>query len=157
MSPAFGYGREPHTTTVYQDTRASSVAESKVASFNSKHVKLQLDVALQNGHDAKGCPAVSFTKVLKPGMLGEGLHARVSIHEGESISFVLRNDSSNHVTPHITASVLDGQQHDTQRFWFNFISQCKYKGRWREVVTRSLMILKLLTYGKLRCPGPLLG
>jgi len=81
-------------------------------------------------------------------MQGDGLQATIVINEGESISFVLRNDSNQHVTEHITSSVLDNQQHDTQQYWFNFISQCRYKGRWREVVTRSLMILKLLTYGK---------
>ncbi|POR31301.1 Uncharacterized protein TPAR_08505 [Tolypocladium paradoxum] len=144
--PAFGYGLEPHVTTTYRDTHTIAHRDSKVATFHTKDVKLQLDVALENGEDGKGCPAISFKKATKPGMKGDGLIARVQIHEGETISLVLRNDLPEHVTQHITTSVVDAQQHDTQRFWYNFIAQSKYKGRWREVVSRSLMILKLLTY-----------
>jgi hypothetical protein len=122
--------------------------ESKVATFHSKDVKPQLDVVLEKGEDDKDCLSVSFEKVKRPGMLGEGLVARIEIKEGQAVSFILRNDLQTHITTHITSSVLDGQQHDTQSFWYNFISQSKYKGRWREVVSRSLMILKMLTYGK---------
>lgn len=86
-------------------------------------------------------------------MLGEGLVAQIKIHEGQAISFVLRNDISNHVTESISAHILDVQQHDTQAFWYNFISQSKYKGQWREVVSRSLMILKMLTFGKSSQPS----
>ncbi len=79
-------------------------------------------------------------------MLGEGVVARIDICEGQAVSFVLRNDIPNHVTENITSAVLDTQQHDTQAYWYNWISKSKYKGRWREVVSRSLMILKLMTY-----------
>ena len=35
---------------------------------------------------------------------------------------------------------------DTVRFWRNWMGHCRYKGRWREMVNRSALILKLLTY-----------
>lgn len=120
-----------------------------MATFHSKDFKLQLDVAVEDNDDGQGGPCVTFKKVLrKDGCLGEGLVARINIREGQTVSFVLRNDIPNHITTDITPLVLDGQQHDTQSFWFNFIAQSKYRGRWMEVVTRSLMILKMLTYGK---------
>lgn len=142
--PAFGYGLEPHVTTVFQPADS----ESKVATFHSKDVRLQLDVVLQQGEDGKGCPNITFKKMTKPGMVGEGLLGQVEVHEGEAISFVLRNDIPDHTTTRVSTSVLDSQQHDTQTFWHNFIGQSKYKGRWREVVARSLMILKMMTYGE---------
>lgn len=80
-------------------------------------------------------------------MLGEGLAARVEIMAGETISFILRDDKTNHVADTITTMILDGQQHDTLSFWHSFIAQLKYKGRWMEVVSRSLMILKMMTFG----------
>lgn len=46
----------------------------------------------------------------------------------------------------MTTALIDQIQKDTQSFWFNWISKSRYKGRWREIVARSLMILKLLTY-----------
>jgi len=75
-----------------------------------------------------------------------GIVAHIHLEEGQAISFVLRDDIPNHVTRDVTTEVLDRQQHDTQTFWFNWISKSTYKGRWREVVSRSLLILKLLTY-----------
>ncbi|KAG6003210.1 hypothetical protein E4U21_002241 [Claviceps maximensis] len=140
--PAFGYGLEPHITTLCQP----SDTESKVATFHSKDIKLQVDVAVQEGEDGKGCPRVSFQKEAKDDMSGEGLVARIEIHEGEAISFIVRNDLPNHITGYISSLELDKKQHDTQMFWHNYIRQSKYKGRWREVVSRSLMILKLMTY-----------
>lgn len=82
-------------------------------------------------------------------MLGEGLVAQVEIMAGETISFILRDDKTSHVADTITTEILDGQQHDTLTFWHNFIAQSKYKGRWMEVVSRSLMILKMMTFGML--------
>jgi GH15 family glucan-1,4-alpha-glucosidase len=37
------------------------------------------------------------------------------------------------------------QFNDTVRFWREWIAQSKYTGRWREVVNRSALVLKLLT------------
>lgn len=79
-------------------------------------------------------------------MLGEGVVAHIHLLEGQAVSFILREDIPKHITAEITTEVVDKQQHDTQSFWFNWISKSKYKGRWREIVSRSLLILKLLTY-----------
>ena len=96
--------------------------------------------------DVDTCPSVIFKAVKRPGMLGDGVVAQILVQEGQAISFVIRNDIDNHVTNHITTNILDTQQHDTQSFWYNWIAKSKYKGRWREVVARSLLILKLMTY-----------
>lgn len=144
--PAFGYGQESHVTTIHQETQHPRAKESKVATFHSKDVKLQLDVVADsvNGNG----PSITFTKQRRNGMLGEGLVARVEIKAGQALSFILRNDIPDHVDEIITTGILDTQQHDTQVFWQNFIAQSRYQGRWMEVVSRSLMILKMLTYGR---------
>lgn len=144
--PAFGYGLHPHDTTLLRPTHTSEDRESKIGTFHSQDVKLQLDVAVDMGHHY---PDITFQKVKKEAMLGEGLVSRFTLTAGQSISFILRNDIPDHIAEVITDEIVDHQQHDTQMFWYNFITQSKYKGRWREVVARSLMILKLLTYGKL--------
>ena len=108
---------------------------------------MQLDVTIDKGEEDHGhCPVITFKKVKHPKMLGEGVVTSIRLHESQAISFVLRDDIPNHVTPDVTTAVLDTQQHDTQSYWFKWISQNQYKGRWREVVSRSLMILKLLTF-----------
>jgi GH15 family glucan-1,4-alpha-glucosidase len=121
--------------------------DSKTVTFHSEHTNLQLDVTIDHGEEhAASCPAVSFRKELRPGMLGEGVVAHIHLMEGQAISFVLRDDIPNHVTRDVSTEILDTQQSHTQAFWFNWISRSKYKGRWREIVSRSLLILKLLTF-----------
>lgn len=144
--PAFDYARAPHVTHILRDHFVPGPHQSKTVTFASKEVKLQLDVTIDRGEDDVVCPTISFEKVKRSGMLGEGVIAHIHLRESQAISFVLRDDIPNHVTPAVTTTVLDTQQHDTQEFWFKWISKSKYKGRWREVVSRSLMILKLLTF-----------
>lgn len=128
-------------------THAPGTHDSKVLEFNSKDIHLQLDVTIDHGEeDSESCPVVNFEKVKKEHMLGEGVKARIRLQEGQAVSFILRNYLPDHITRNITTQILDQQQHDTQSFWYNWISKTKYKGRWREVVCRSLLVLKLLTY-----------
>ncbi|KAL2757579.1 glycoside hydrolase family 15 protein [Sodiomyces alcalophilus JCM 7366] len=142
--PAFHYAQESHVTTVL---RSEPGSDSKIATFHSASCKLQLDVVVDRGDvDAGEEPYVCFRTEKRDGMLGEGLVARIKVQEGQAISFVLRDDKPDHVETDITTEVLDQQQHNTQSFWYHWISQSTYKGRWREIVQRSLLILKMLTY-----------
>ncbi|KAI1465625.1 glycoside hydrolase family 15 protein [Daldinia caldariorum] len=145
--PAFDYAREPHTTTILHNVSGVDSFESKTVTFHSKSLKLQLDVTIDyGGGDSDTSPTLLFEKVQKEGMKGEGVVANFTLQEGQAISFVIREDIPNHVTENITSSILDARQHDTQSFWLNWLSKSSYKGAWREVVMRSFMILKLLTY-----------
>lgn len=121
--------------------------QSKTVSWSSEVLNLQLDVTIDHGEKhVDSYPVVSFTKERRDGMLGEGVVAHIHLLAGQAISFILREDISDHVSKEISTEIVDVQQHDTQSFWYNWISRSKYKGRWRESVNRSLMILKLLTY-----------
>ncbi|RYP03149.1 hypothetical protein DL764_005356 [Monosporascus ibericus] len=145
--PAFDYAREPHTTTLLQPERRAGDSESKTATFHSKQEKLQLDVVVDSHEDQlSGDPVVTFEKVQLAQMKGGGVHANITLREGQGISFILRRDVPDHVAKAITTQIVDAQQHDTQMYWFNWLGKANYKGGWREVVSRSLMILKMLTY-----------
>lgn len=115
--------------------------------FSSDSLNLQLDVTLDHGEeDVSTCPLIRFKTEKRPDLLGEGIVAHIHLEEGQAVSFVLRDDMDKHVTRDVTTEVLDRQQHDTQAFWAGWIGKSKYKGRWRETVNRSLMLLKLLTF-----------
>lgn len=147
--PAFDYARKSHSTTVLEQPRSSNTSQSRIVIFQSEDEteRMQLDLCIDSGVDESAVsPSVDFKRVRRPDMKGEGVVARVTLQEGQSISFILRQDLPNHVTPNITMAVLDSQQNDTQLFWHNWLSMCRYKGAWREVVFKSLMILKMLTY-----------
>ncbi|KAI1279111.1 Six-hairpin glycosidase-like protein [Xylaria sp. FL0933] len=146
--PAFDYGRGSHETKILQQVQASEGSQSKTVTFHSEHEKFQLDVCVSDHGVLESAisPIVNFEKVQRSGMKGEGVVGRVTLQEGQSVSFILRQDLPNHITTNITTAVLDSQQHDTQQFWYKWLSKSRYKGAWREVVSRSLMILKMLTY-----------
>lgn len=145
--PAFDYARESHTTTILQKVCGVDSPQSKTVTFHSKDLNLQLDVTIDcGGGELDTCPTLLFKKVQRDGMKGEGVVANFTLQEGQAISFVIREDKPNHVTENITTTILDAQQHNTQAYWFKWLSKSSYKGAWREVVMRSFMILKLLTY-----------
>lgn len=78
---------------------------------------------------------------------GTGVIARFTLQEGESRTFALRypkegDDAGWRDAPVADESVLQS----TVAFWRNWIGQCTYQGRWREMVERSALVLKLLTY-----------
>lgn len=76
-----------------------------------------------------------------------GVEAEFVLEEGQQITFVLVQLESE-----TSESVLDVPQtaetalHETVAYWRNWLSQCRYIGRWREMVQRSALTLKLLTY-----------
>ena len=145
--PAFDYARETHTTTILQSVRQHGDAESKTVTFHSAHERLQLDVVIDGDDDTTSHPVVRFEKAKPDGMKGEGVRASIALREGQSVSFVLRRDAPDDATTAVvTSGVVDALQHDTQLFWSRWLSRMHYRGSWREVVSRSLMLLKMLTY-----------
>lgn len=77
----------------------------------------------------------------------ETVEAEFTLEEGQQVTFFLVQLESE-----TTESVLDVPQTDetalreTMAYWRKWLSQCRYTGRWREMVQRSALTLKLLTY-----------
>jgi GH15 family glucan-1,4-alpha-glucosidase len=73
--------------------------------------------------------------------------AEFSLSAGQSVTFFLI-----HLDACDDAELLDAPRsgeaalRDTVAFWRGWLAQCRYRGRWREMVQRSALTLKLLTY-----------
>ena len=78
---------------------------------------------------------------------GKGVVAEFTIHEGQTTSFALAEMVPGAEPP---ASFSEAEAEDLFRstvdYWRRWLSKCTYKGRWREMVERSALALKLLTY-----------
>src|SRR5271154_2108040 len=72
-----------------------------------------------------------------------GVAATFTLAEGETADFHLEWNGDVHP---IVAGETRALFSKTQDFWRNWIGQCRYTGRWREVVQRSALALKLLVY-----------
>jgi GH15 family glucan-1,4-alpha-glucosidase len=85
------------------------------------------------------------------------LHSTVALHghdlttvgefvlaEGDVVPFVLTH-SESHLPPPDAIDPLASLQH-TEQFWRDWVSKSPVEGEWADAVTRSLIVLKALTY-----------
>jgi GH15 family glucan-1,4-alpha-glucosidase len=75
---------------------------------------------------------------------GDGLRWTRTLREGEIGGVVL--ESMGGTPRRVTPEEAQQLQDDTARFWRSWLHRSTYTGRWREMVARSAITLKLLTY-----------
>ena len=118
IAPRFGYGTDPHTLTE---------AETGVV-FTSASLTVGLSATVPVEHD------------------GRDVTAEFKLAEGESAVFALDEVSGGAVPRGCSPEEAKELGEATIAFWRNWLSASRYRGRWREVVHRSALTLKLLTY-----------
>ncbi|MGZ2409818.1 glycoside hydrolase family 15 protein [Rhizobium ruizarguesonis] len=67
--------------------------------------------------------------------------AEITLQAGEGIDFILDDGDAAEATP-------EEMEAQTVAFWQNWARQSTYRGRWREMVNRSALALKLMTSRK---------
>jgi GH15 family glucan-1,4-alpha-glucosidase len=117
--PAFDYARMPHRTTIREDG----------AVFHSAELSLGLATSIPLTADDRG------------------VHATFTLGEGQSTVFVLRPlRPEEHSFRCPSAAESQELFEQTSDYWHRWLSKCTYTGRWREMVYRSAMTLKLMTF-----------
>lgn len=117
--PAFDYAREPHRTDLLPEG----------ACFRSRALTLGLATRLPLKRD------------------GGGVIADFVLREGEGVTLLLQD-----IEPDAGCGmgISEGEATETFKetvaYWRRWLSKCTYGGRWREMVYRSALALKLLTY-----------
>jgi GH15 family glucan-1,4-alpha-glucosidase len=81
---------------------------------------------------------------------GDGLAWTRTLREGQSGGVVV--ESAAGAPQIVTPEQVRDLQDDTARFWRGWLHRSSYTGRWREMVTRSAITLKLLTYAPTGAP-----
>jgi GH15 family glucan-1,4-alpha-glucosidase len=91
--------------------------------------------------------AVGLVSPVSLALVDEGAQAEFTLSAGEQMSFFLEHLEVDNAE-NLLAAPQTGETafHDTVRFWRKWLAQCRYVGRWREMVQRSALTLKLLTY-----------
>ncbi len=118
IAPRFGYGTDPHTLT---ETEAGVV-------FTAASLTVGVSATVPVEHD------------------GRDVRAGFQLAEGESAVFALDEVSGGAVPRPCSGEEAEELLAATVGFWRNWLSASRYRGRWREVVHRSALTLKLLTY-----------
>ena len=72
--------------------------------------------------------------------------AEFKLHSGEKTSFILEEAKPGKESPSVASGYESEFFKSTLNFWRDWIGKSKYQGRWRDMVNRSALILKLLTF-----------
>ncbi|XXY54555.1 glycoside hydrolase family 15 protein [Sorangium sp. So ce269] len=120
--PAMDFARRPHRV-ILDDPRG--------AIFDSDGLDLALVSPVPLSADGDGGVTADF--VLQP---------------GESATFSLRQVEDWTANADLLSTPVNGEDalRRTVNFWRQWLGKSRYKGRWREMVDRSALVLKLLTF-----------
>lgn len=117
--PAFDYARAEHTIDINEHT----------ARFESESLGMTLHTTLDLTDGERGSATATFT-----------------LNAGDEPHILVFSENGT------TDDVVDlRQQEDTYcqttiEYWHDWLSQCTYNGRWREIIYRSALALKLMTF-----------
>lgn len=75
-------------------------------------------------------------------------HLTIELSAGQSVHFVLEDADASSAGDPPLAEWCDRSFHSTVRYWRQWSARSNYQGRWREMVQRSALTLKLLTSRK---------
>jgi GH15 family glucan-1,4-alpha-glucosidase len=92
------------------------------------------------------CPPMSLHSTVGLGRLADDVTADFSLKAGQTAAFLFGRVRAGGQKPEM--ELLDQRFRKTAQFWKAWISMSRYKGRWREMVHRSALLLKLLTSRK---------
>jgi GH15 family glucan-1,4-alpha-glucosidase len=126
LQPRFDYGRAEHTVEL---SDAGAV-------FRAGDTELTLHTAGRRAADQGGAIVERA---------GSGLRATVTMREADPAAGVVL-ESAGGPPQALPPAELDRLADDTGAFWRAWLARSAYTGRWREIVARSAMTLKLLTY-----------
>jgi GH15 family glucan-1,4-alpha-glucosidase len=116
--PRFNYGRDEHDTYFHENGVV----------FRSAGLCLTLETSLELKAD------------------GDGVKCHFALGAGESATFVLERVPDGYVPRAYSETVTREAFEATVAFWRGWLAKSSYQGRWREMVHRSALTLKLLTY-----------
>jgi GH15 family glucan-1,4-alpha-glucosidase len=127
IKPRFDYGRAPHKLEL---TEAGAV-------FHSDDLDLTLHTVAPRGTTLADMGGAVERD-------GDDLRMRLTLREGQIGGAVL--ESAGGRPRRLAPGEVGKLAGETARFWRSWLARSSYAGRWREMVTRSAMTLKLMTY-----------
>ena len=129
LQPRFDYARQPHTAELSENG----------AVFRSQDQELTLHTV--------GARSGPGTRVRRQ---GRGVRASWTLGEGQAAGVVL--ESMGGAPRRLPLGEVERLARDTSGFWRDWLGKSTYTGRWREMVARSAMTLKLMTYAPTGAP-----
>ena len=124
IQPRFDYGREEHEVELHPHG----------VLFRAPSLTLALEGAIAKTMGAERLGATA------------GVRATFEVHAGDAQTFVLERVPADHICRPYPERETAAAFEATVAYWRNWLERSRYRGRWREMVHRSALTLKLLTY-----------
>ena len=118
VQPRFNYGRDPHDVVFHENGVV----------LKSQGLTLALESAIPL-HYAE-----------------PGAYAEFTLLPGDTATFVLEAVPETYIPRSYSDAETREAFEGTVDYWRRWLAQCRYQGRWREMINRSALTLKLMTY-----------
>ncbi len=116
--PAFNYARTPHHITLRGHAALLTAESDKIYVGGNTELRIE----------------------------GDGVVTDFNLTAGKSAAFIIRYENDHIDSTAEPRQTPDELLSETLRFWRQWLAHSRYQGRWREMVARSALVLKLLTY-----------
>ena len=126
IAPRFDYGRQPHKVNVSEN---GVVFERNGSSVTLHLVREPDDVRL----------------VAPRPDAGDSIHVSFPLEAGQVRGLILETAAEG-PPRQVRVTEVEQLMDETVRFWRSWVAQSTYTGRWREMLHRSAITLKLMTY-----------
>ncbi|GAA1968846.1 glycoside hydrolase family 15 protein [Nocardioides panacihumi] len=125
IAPRFDYGREPHRLQLSED---GAVFETATTALAISQVREHDDARLARAEQAEN-----------------DVRAKVTLTAGQTRGVIL--ETGRRARPDVVRPAAVWEMYvETLAFWKTWLARSTYRGRWREMVERSAITLKLMTY-----------
>jgi GH15 family glucan-1,4-alpha-glucosidase len=121
FNPHFNYGRSSHQVEQRKD---EVVFTSQGPDCTALRLRSSVPLRVENG----------------------AALAEFRLRAGENAAFILEDANQTEGSPSAAPDYISESFKETMNFWQGWIARSRYRGRWREMVDRSAITLKLLTY-----------
>jgi pentatricopeptide repeat protein len=126
ISPRFDYGRESHEV----------IPDEFGVLFKGTSTTLTMSVAREPDDER-----IARVHITEPG----DIHGEVTLTAGQVRGVVLETGTGE-APRQVRAAEIQSMFDETVQFWRSWLARSTYSGRWREVLERSAITLKLMTY-----------
>ena len=119
-APKFDYGRAPHTV---EGKSGEHLFSPRKRNLPALRLHSSVSARVENG----------------------AAIAEFKLRTGETASFILEEANAEQASPAASPDFVSNAFKETMNYWLAWIGHSQYAGRWREMVNRSALTLKLLT------------
>jgi pentatricopeptide repeat protein len=150
MTPDSEIGQREH---IHQIVRRVRVVRGELKfklhcypAFDYARAKHTLEISDQGAVFRSGRQALGLTSPVRLKEDGSGVTVEFVLRPGQELTFLLRQQDRRDGPLLDPAYDADQAFRATVAYWQQWLAACRYYGRWREMVQRSALALKLLTF-----------